>query len=93
MGLLLMQKFTRHPQLARELVGTGDAELVEGNTWGDEFWGVCNGRGSNQLGRLLMEVRALLRSLEASDRLAAGSPASEPGRAFARIFDAQEQSL
>lgn len=32
----------------------------EGNTWGDKFWGVCDGEGENHLGKLLMEVRAEL---------------------------------
>lgn len=32
-------------------------ELVETNTWGDTFWGVCNGVGQNWLGKLLMQVR------------------------------------
>ena len=32
-------------------------KLVEGNTWGDRFWGVCGGVGLNWLGRLLMQVR------------------------------------
>ena len=32
-------------------------ELVEGNTWGDRYWGVYNGQGKNWLGRLLMQVR------------------------------------
>ncbi len=40
------------------LLSTGDAELVEGNTWGDVYWGVCDGRGENHLGKLLMKVRA-----------------------------------
>lgn len=39
------------------LLDTGDAQLVEGNTWGDVFWGVCEGRGENMLGKLLMEIR------------------------------------
>lgn len=39
------------------LMSTGDADLIEGNTWGDTFWGVCRGRGQNTLGQLLMEIR------------------------------------
>ena len=35
--------------------------LVEENTWGDSFWGTVNGRGENQLGQILMDVRAKLR--------------------------------
>jgi hypothetical protein len=32
-------------------------EIVEDNTWGDYFWGRCNGRGENNLGKLLMKIR------------------------------------
>ena len=53
---LLRQKFAK-PQLREMLLGTGNAELVEGNTWGDTYWGVHNGVGANHLGRLLMQVR------------------------------------
>ena len=34
-----------------------EGEIVERNTWNDTFWGVCNGKGENHLGKLLMEVR------------------------------------
>lgn len=54
---LLRQKF-RHKNLRTMLLDTGDAELIEGNTWGDTFWGVCDGVGENHLGRLLMQVRS-----------------------------------
>ncbi len=53
---LLRQKF-RHSHLRELLDATGCAELVEGNHWGDTFWGVCRGKGLNWLGRLLMQVR------------------------------------
>jgi ribA/ribD-fused uncharacterized protein len=46
------------------LLGTGDAELIEGNTWGDTFWGVCRGKGENHLGKILMLVRDELREKE-----------------------------
>lgn len=39
------------------LLHTGYQALVEGNNWGDNFWGVCNGSGLNHLGTLLMQVR------------------------------------
>ena len=57
---LLIQKF-EDEQLKIDLLDTGDAELIEGNTWDDTFWGVCNGVGTNWLGRLLMEIRSNLR--------------------------------
>lgn len=44
MADLVRQKFA-HPELRSKLVSTGDAELIEGNTWGDTFWGVCKGVG------------------------------------------------
>lgn len=56
MKKLLQQKFSVEP-LKSLLLDTGDAELVEGNTWRDTFWGVCNGQGKNQLGHLLTCVR------------------------------------
>ncbi len=49
------------PTLADALLSTGEVQLVEGNTWGDTFWGVCRGVGDNWLGRILMEKRAALR--------------------------------
>lgn len=60
MSSLLKWKF-EIPDLRKKLVDTRDAELVEGNTWGDTFWGVCNGVGENNLGKLLMRVREELR--------------------------------
>ena len=55
---LLRQKFSKEP-LRGWLIGTDPQELVEGNTWGDEFWGVNlrTGQGKNHLGRLLMAIR------------------------------------
>jgi ribA/ribD-fused uncharacterized protein len=61
MRTFLRKKF-ENPFLAPLLLKTGDAELVEGNTWNDTFWGVCRGKGQNWLGKLLMEVRAELAS-------------------------------
>jgi ribA/ribD-fused uncharacterized protein len=50
------------PKLRKALLRTGDEKLVEGNTWGDRFWGVCNGSGQNWLGELLMHVRWEIRN-------------------------------
>ncbi|MCK5017917.1 MAG: NADAR family protein [Candidatus Peribacteraceae bacterium] len=43
--------------LKRKLLATGDAELIEGNWWGDTYWGVCKGKGMNKLGIILMKIR------------------------------------
>ena len=58
-GLTL--KFLCHKDLAEKLVATGDVWLIEGNWWGDTYWGVCNCVGHNMLGNLLMEIRRDLR--------------------------------
>ena len=54
---VLMEKFHNNPDICKKLLETGIEELVEGNTWGDTYWGVCNGNGKNKLGKLLMLVR------------------------------------
>lgn len=61
MDQLLRIKFT-DPYLAEQLIKTYPAKLIEGNTWNDTFWGVYNDEGENHLGKLLMGVRADLRS-------------------------------
>ena len=60
MRRVLEQKFRANTFNAGLLVSTADQEIVEGNTWGDAFWGVCDGVGQNHLGRMLMDIRASL---------------------------------
>lgn len=57
---LVRKKFTGHGLLKLRLLQTGNEELVEGNHWGDCFWGVCKGKGENNLGKILMQVRGEL---------------------------------
>lgn len=57
---LLRKKFS-YEHLAGLLLATGDEELIEGNTWGDTWYGQCNGAGENHLGKLLMKIRDELR--------------------------------
>jgi hypothetical protein len=59
---LIALKFARGSHLADLLALTGDRELIEGNSWGDRYWGVCRGIGENHLGRILMARRLELRS-------------------------------
>jgi len=61
MNNLVRQKFNQDVWLRQMLLSTGDAELVEGNNWGDRFWGVSRGVGENVLGKILMKVRSELR--------------------------------
>jgi ribA/ribD-fused uncharacterized protein len=71
---MVLAKFSQHQDLAVRLVATGDKILVEGNTWGDDFWGAVNRpaeagdtlwgpvplAGKNWLGRILMMVRDVM---------------------------------
>ena len=57
MEFCLRKKFTEHLDLQKKLLETGDAILIEGNTWGDTYWGMCAGVGENKLGQLLMKIR------------------------------------
>lgn len=57
---IVFEKFKQNKSLAQKLKETGDAYLEETNTWNDKFWGVCDGVGENNLGKILMEVRELL---------------------------------
>lgn len=52
---LLRLKFA-DPTLATRLTSI-DEPIVEDNTWGDRFWGVYEGGGRNELGKLLEIVR------------------------------------
>lgn len=54
-------KFSQHPDLMQALLETGNAPLVEGNTWGDRYWGCVDGFGENHLGIILMDIREKLR--------------------------------
>lgn len=54
----LVAKFSI-PALRSKLLATGDADLVEENTWGDKVWGVdaITGEGENKLGKMLVKLR------------------------------------
>ena len=57
MRAIIRAKFYQNEDLKGKLIATGGEELVEVNYWRDTFWGVCNGKGQNLLGKILMEVR------------------------------------
>ncbi len=57
---LIVIKF-KDPVLKEKLLSTGNATLIEGNTWRDYYWGECRGKGQNHLGKILMEVREMIK--------------------------------
>ena len=60
---LLEDKFLHNEKLRQALKDTGNIYLQEESD--DPFWGVCNGKGMNMLGRMLMEIR---QTIQDSDR-------------------------
>ena len=58
----LRVKFS-HPEMRDLLLGTGNAVIIEGNYWHDNYWGDCKCRkcrgnpGMNRLGTMLMQIR------------------------------------
>ena len=60
------QKFTENEDLKIKLLQTGLEPIVEGNTWGDTYWGKCKGVGQNKLGQILMRIRNELYEQEAN---------------------------
>lgn len=54
---IVTAKFNQNPEIREKLLETMDAELAEGNNWGDTYWGEVDGKGENHLGKILMEVR------------------------------------
>ena len=58
MRFALEQKYNQEPY-KQQLIDTGGQTIIEGNTWGDEFWGVNlrTDEGKNNLGIMIMEIR------------------------------------
>ena len=63
MDYCLLQKFNQEP-FKSKLLDTGDEYIMEGNWWGDKFWGVClkTNIGDNNLGKLIMQIRSSLKN-------------------------------
>lgn len=61
-------------ELRQKLLNTGDETLVEGNTWGDRYWGAVYDAqrhkyiGKNYLGKLLMQVREEIRNEDTQEK-------------------------
>lgn len=58
----LRMKFSQNPEIAKELLATGDAIIIE-HTRNDAYWADGgDGSGKNKLGLLLMQVREELKN-------------------------------
>lgn len=68
MSQLILQKFLTNENLKQQLIQTDNIYIEETNTWNDIYWGVCNGIGENNLGKILMATREYLKILNNYDR-------------------------
>ncbi len=60
----IFAKFTQHRKLRKLLLSTGEAKIME-DTEKDDYWGDGgSGRGQNILGRILMDIREILKCPE-----------------------------
>lgn len=57
MSAVVFEKYYRHIELRHQLLATGSKLLEETNHWGDTYWGVCDGKGQNKLGKIHMRIR------------------------------------
>jgi ribA/ribD-fused uncharacterized protein len=63
-----LAKFIQNPDLAELLLATGDAELIEDSP-SEPYWGIGpDGNGLKWAGRVLMEVRKILRETQTEPR-------------------------
>lgn len=66
-------KFEQNTDLRKRLIDTGDAVLIEGNNWHDNYWGACTcegcerKKGKNMLGNILMELRSEFQKQESDN--------------------------
>jgi ribA/ribD-fused uncharacterized protein len=54
---IVRNKFKWNKDLKQKLLATKQVLLIEGNWWKDTYWGMCEGVGQNNLGKILMQVR------------------------------------
>jgi hypothetical protein len=67
MEILLRDKFRRNGDLRERLRATNHYQLInttQGASASNLFWGIVDGKGQNQLGRLLEEIRADIESTD-----------------------------
>ncbi|RXE57537.1 NADAR family protein [Acetivibrio mesophilus] len=58
----VLAKFKTHDDIREILISTEDKEIIE-KTTSDYYWGCgSNGTGKNMLGKILMEVRTILKT-------------------------------
>lgn len=67
MADILRTKF-HQPLFKKLLLETGDKDIIEGNNWHDNYWGICfckncGNKGENILGKIIKTVRDELKNI------------------------------
>ena len=61
MRVALLNKALQNPQFVKDLLASGDREIIEASPW-DYYWGTgAKKTGKNMLGKLLVELRTKLK--------------------------------
>ena len=55
-------KFIQNEDFADLLLKVSEP-IVEDNTWGDTYWGRCNGIGKNKLGEILERIKSEIKEM------------------------------
>lgn len=74
MSSIVFEKFFRNQVERNLLINTNNKYLEETNHWGDQYWGVSDGKGENSLGRILMGVRQFWIYKDLSNPVKPGTP-------------------
>ena len=57
MWKVTVAKYSQNQKLTKNLLELSGFLIEEGNSWNDTFWGICDGKGKNMLGQILMAYR------------------------------------
>ena len=58
---VILYKFKHNTELKNKLLKTDSKYLEETNHWNDTYYGVCNDIGENNLGKILMNIREIIK--------------------------------
>lgn len=57
MWKVTVAKYSQNQELTKNLLQLSGFLIEEGNSWNDTFWGICDGKGKNMLGQIIMAYR------------------------------------
>lgn len=60
-------KFRQNEDIRKKLLETGNRQLINVSGGNEKFWGMSNGAGDNNLGRILMRIRNEYRGFDVSE--------------------------